>query len=173
MKLKIKNARLSFPSLFRKAVFNGQETKFEATFLIPKESEMAQQIEKGVEDFVQEKFNGKPPKGLKLTCLGDGDSKDYDGYAGMLALKAGSQRRPLLIDSDKTPLSEEDNRLYAGCYVNAQVDFWYSDHSLGGKQVLATLYGVQFAKNGKPFGTGSAATVDDFDEIEDDDDSEF
>ena len=32
----IKNARLSFPSLFKKASFEGKEGKFEATFLIPK-----------------------------------------------------------------------------------------------------------------------------------------
>ena len=36
-KFTLKNVRLSFPSLFQKAVFNGTETKFEATFLLNKE----------------------------------------------------------------------------------------------------------------------------------------
>ena len=35
-KIKLKNVRLSFPSLFRKAVFGGDETKFEGTFLLDK-----------------------------------------------------------------------------------------------------------------------------------------
>ena len=38
-KIKLSNVRLSFPSLFRKAVFSGEETKFEATFLIDKSSQ--------------------------------------------------------------------------------------------------------------------------------------
>ena len=35
-KIMLPNVRLSFPSLFHKAVFDGKETKFEATFLIDK-----------------------------------------------------------------------------------------------------------------------------------------
>jgi len=41
MKINIKNARLSFPSLFQKATFNGDATKFEATLLLDKESHAA------------------------------------------------------------------------------------------------------------------------------------
>jgi len=33
-KIMLKNVRLSFPSLFKKAVFDGKEGKFEATVLI-------------------------------------------------------------------------------------------------------------------------------------------
>jgi hypothetical protein len=38
MKIKLQNVRLSFPSLFQKAVFEGKEGKFEATFLLDKEN---------------------------------------------------------------------------------------------------------------------------------------
>ena len=31
-KFKLKNVRLSFPSIFKRSEFNGQEGKFEATF---------------------------------------------------------------------------------------------------------------------------------------------
>ncbi len=34
--VKIKNGRLSFPSLFKKATFEGKEGKYEATILFPK-----------------------------------------------------------------------------------------------------------------------------------------
>ena len=37
-KVTIQNVRLSFPSLFKKAFFDGKETKFEATFLFEKKS---------------------------------------------------------------------------------------------------------------------------------------
>ena len=164
--LKLPNVRLSFPSLFKKAVFNGQETKFEATFLIPKDSDLAAIVENAVDAFIEEQFKGKPPKGLKKTCLIDGDEKEYDGYEGMLAFKASTGKRPLVIDNDKTPLTEDDNRIYAGCYVNAIVSFWYSDHPLGGKQILANLSGVQFHKDGEAFSSGGAS-VDDFDDFDD------
>ena len=170
-KLMLKNVRLSFPALFRKAVFNGQETKYEATFLIPKDSALAETVREACDAFIAEKFQGKPPKGLKLTCIADGDTKEYDGYEGMFAVKAASQHRPLVIDNDKTPLTEDDNRIYAGCMVNAQIDFWFSDHALGGKQILATLYGVQFHKHNSPFG-GSSVSVDEFDDVSDEDDSD-
>ena len=38
-KFKLKNVRLSFPSIFKRSEFNGQEGKFEATFLINKEQQ--------------------------------------------------------------------------------------------------------------------------------------
>ena len=166
-KLKLQNVRLSFPSLFNKAVFNGNVTKYEATFLMPKGSPQHKQTQAAIDAFIAEKFQGKAPKGLKITAFTDGDEKDYDGYENQMALKGGSTKRVLLIDKDKTPLTEEDGRLYAGCYVNAIVEFWYSDHPLGGKQILGNLAGVQFAKDGEPFGDNTGASIDDFDEIDD------
>ena len=38
MKMQLKNVRLSFPAIWKKAVFDGAETKFEATFLLNKET---------------------------------------------------------------------------------------------------------------------------------------
>ena len=166
-KLKLQNVRLSFPSLFNKAVFNGNVTKYEGTFLMPKGSPQHKQTQDAIDAFIAEKFQGKAPKGLKITCFTDGDEKDYDGYEGQMALKGGSTKRVLIIDKDKTPLVEEDGRLYAGCYVNAIVEFWYSDHPLGGKQILGNLLGVQFAKDGDSFGDNTGASIDDFDEIDD------
>jgi hypothetical protein len=164
-KIKIENVRLSFPSLFKKSVFDGVETKFEATFLFEKGSPTHKKVEKAIDDYIEEKFEGKIPKGLKITAFKDGDEKEYDGYEGMMALKAGSTKRPLIIDADKTPLAEEDGRLYAGCYVNAILDFWYSDHPKGGKQILGNLIAVQFYRNGEPFSDGASASVDDFEDV--------
>ena len=170
-KMKLKSVRLSFPSLFKKAVFDGVETKFEATFLINKktQSDLVKLIDSTIDQFLVDKFGeGKIPKGIKRTCFVDGDDKDYDGYAGHMAFKAGTTRRPTIIDRDKTPLVEEDGKPYAGCYVNAVVDLWYSDHPKGGKQVLGNLLGVQFAKDGDAFGSGSIDVDDEFDDLDDD-----
>ena len=161
----INNVRLSFPSLFSRSVFDGVERKYEATFLIAKDSATHKQVVKAIDAFLEEKFEDKVPKGIKLTAYKDGDEKDYDGYEGMMALKGSSTKRVLIIDADKTPLVEEDGKPYAGCYVNAILEFWYSDHPKGGKQVLANLIGVQFSRDGEAFSKGTSATLDDFTDV--------
>lgn len=170
-KIKLQNVRLSFPSLFRKAVFNGEETKFEATFLLDKEAH-ADTI-KEIKAAISEKLK-TDLKGAKLAsdkiCLKDGDEIDYEGYDGCMSIKASNNKRPLVIDNDKTPLSEDDNRVYAGCYVNAVIELWAQNNNYG-KRINANLLGVQFYKDGEPFGDGGvSASVDDFDAFEDDDD---
>lgn len=175
-KINIKAARLSFPSIFRKATFQGVEAnKYEATFLLDKDKDADQieAIEKAIEKFKTETFGeGKAPKSLKLTGFMDGDTKDYDGYANKMALKATTSRRTVVIDRDKTPLVEDDGRPYAGCYVNAIVSPWFSDHPTGGKQILFNLEGIQFYKDGEPFGD-SSISVDAFDVFGSDDDDDF
>lgn len=176
-KMILKNVRLSFPSLFQKAVFDNKETKYEATFLLDKEehADTIVKLEKFIEDFAEAQFGkGKVPKSLKRTCFIDGDSKDYDGYAGCIAFKAGSTRNVTILDRDKSPLMESDGKPYAGCYVNASVSLWYSDHPKGGKQILGNLNGVQFFKDGEAFGAGGNSS-DDFDALDDDfdDDDDF
>lgn len=174
-KIKLQNVRLSFPSLFRKAVFEGNETKYEATFLLDKEKHadtiklIKSEIAKRIKDDL---------KGAKLSadriCLKDGDDFDYAGYAGHMSFKAANPKRPLVIDRDKTPLTEDDNRLYAGCYVNAVVELWVQNNGYG-KRINANLLGVQFFKDGEPFADGESGSVDDFDAFEDDagDDDDF
>lgn len=166
MKIKLNNVRLSFPSLFKKAVFNGEETKFEATLLINKETQadLVQKLKEAVAEKIKVDLKGAKISADRI-CLKDGDEIDYDGYADHYSIKASNNKRPLVIDLDKTPLSEDDNRIYAGCYVNAIIELWAQDNSWG-KRINANLLGVQFAKDGEPFGDGIGASADDFDFLE-------
>ena len=168
-KIKLQNVRLSFPSLFHKAVFQGAETKYEATLLLDKEQH------KDAISAIQAEINERIKvdlKGAKLPadkiCLKDGDAIDYDGYAGCMSIKAANNKRPMVIDRDKTPLTEDDNKLYAGCYVNAVIELWVQNNGFG-KRINANLLGVQFFKDGEPFGDGVGASADDFDAFGDDD----
>lgn len=158
MSIMLRNVRLSFPCLWETETYNGVDTeKFAATFLIAKDSPDAKAIQKAVLNAAEEKF-GKPlPKGLKY-CLMDGDEKETDGYAGHWYVKATTKRRPHVIDRDRTPLVEEDGKPYAGCYVNAMISLWVMDNQYG-KRVLANLEGIQFAKDGEPFGNNNTASV--------------
>lgn len=167
-KIKLNNVRLSFPSLFRKAEFQGNEGKYEATFLLNKKThaEAIAKIEAEIEQGIKSNFKGKKIPSDKL-CLKDGDEFEYDGYAGCMSFKASNKKRPMVIDKDKSPLTEDDERVYAGCYVNAVVELWYQDNQFG-RRVNANLLGVQFFKDGEPFADGTTASEDDFDMFDDD-----
>jgi len=163
-KIQLKNVRLSFPSVHQKAVFNGEEGKFEATGLIDKSDEATKEmLDKAIADALAE-AKVKVPK--EKWCLKDGDDSDYDGYEGHWSFKAANSKRPTIIDRDKTPLVEEDGKPYAGCYVNMIVDIWVQNNSWG-KRVNANLHGIQFVKDGDAFGAGGTADVtDDFDDLD-------
>lgn len=169
MKIKIKNARLSFPSLFRKAVFQGVESKYEATFLLDKteQRETIDEISAGIAAMLKEHKTKLPAEKI---CLKDGDAAGSAAEnAGSMTIKAGNNKRPLAIGKDKSPLTEEDGVLYSGCYVDAIITLWFQNNGFG-KRVNASLEGVQFRADGEPFGGGGAKSdVDDFSVIDDDD----
>lgn len=174
-KIMLKNVRLSFPSLFEKAEFEGVTGKFEGTFLLPKSDKKTYKIIMAAIAECQAEAKLKKIKDDGF-CIKDGDEifeeKEYDGYEGHWAIKAGNTKRPLLIDDDKSQLSESDNKLYAGCYVNAQISPWAQDNKFG-KRINANLLGVQFVKDGDSFGDAVAASSDDFDDESEEDDEEL
>lgn len=171
-KVSLKNVRLSFPDLFTARPFKpGDEPKFKGTFLIEKGSPQIAVIEAAIKqagidkgwgaktEAIIKSIRGNPNK----FCFQDGDTKDYDGYEGMMAISASSKARPLVIDRDKTQLVEADGRPYAGCYVNASLEvFGYTN---SGNGIAAALKGVQFVKDGDSFGGGAPASPDDFDDL--------
>lgn len=174
MQFSIKNARLSFPSLFHKAVFNGEETKYEATLLLDKEkhADIIAEIKKAIAEKIKTDLKGTKLDASKL-CLKDGDGVEYDGYENCYSLKASNNKRPLVINKDKSPIAEDDQKIYSGCYVNAKIELWAQNNSYG-KRINANLLGVQFAGDGTPFGDGGkTASSNDFDVLADEDGDSF
>ena len=173
-KTKLKNVRLAFPSLYETEKFNGEDTgKYAATFMLHKKEhkELIEEIKEKFEE-IKEEYGVKKLKEDK-TCLTDGEDFDTDSDITIdyYFLKASNRRRPLLIDRDKSPLTEEDDKFYPGCRVNAVIDFWFQDNEYG-KRINANLLGVQFARDDERFGGGAVADIDDFDEVEYEDDFE-
>lgn len=172
MKLKIKG-RLSFPDLFTPRAFKeGDEPKYKATILVPKGSAHAKEIDDAIVSVAKEKW----PKSYEKTlngirgnankfCFQDGDNKDYDGYEGMMAFSANNKARPTVVDRDRTPLTQNDGKPYAGCYVVAIVEIFA--YETGGNGISANLTGVQFDRDGDAFSAGRPAGTDDFDDLSD------
>ena len=169
----IKNARLSFPHLFEAAPESqsaGAKLVYSAVFLVPKNSDMAKAIMAEIKNVATAKWGAKADDILKQLyqqdriCLHDGNTKKYDGYANCFYINAKDKARPLVLDRDRTPLVESDGKPYAGCYVNAMVEFWAMDNQYG-KRINCCLKGVQFARDGDSFTGGSVASRDDFEDL--------
>ena len=173
--IKLRNVRLSFPSLFKKAVIDGvQSNKYEATFLFPKsDTETYDMLMEHVDAIKAENKKSKLDNDdFDNFFIKDGDAiyrkKGHDGYQGMWAVKAGNTKRPPVFDKDGSILTEDDEKIYPGCYVHGNIDLWFQNNNYG-LGINANLHGVMFAKDGEEFGDGArVATVDDFDDVEPD-----
>lgn len=170
--------RLAFPSLFKPSkVGNAPNApeKYSAALLIPKsDKEVTAQIVTAMKKAAEDKWAAKWEKQYALVkeegklALQNGDKKadSYDGFAGHWSINASSKNRPTVVNRDKSPATETDGVVYAGCYVIARVNFWAQDNQYG-KRVNAELKGIQFFKDGDSFGAGSAASADDFEDLSD------
>lgn len=99
---------------------------------------------------------------LKKTQAGD----IYDGFEGKTYVVARNTKRPTVVDRDRTTLTEEDGRPYAGCYGTVHIDVWALKKKGVKKRIVTDLTGVQFTRDGDAFGAGSApAKPDDFDDL--------
>ena len=167
----LKNVRMSFPKLFKKEAATAEGTpKFGGAFLIdPGTSDGKMNIKK-CKAALKEVMVDKWKKEVTLKqgrcmafmdgdgCISDSTGEVYGGYEGMMVVNAKNGKRFPVIDRDKTPLTEEDDKIYGGCYVNAVVRFYaVDDKEKGGKGIFASLEAVQFKADGEAFG---AAPID-------------
>lgn len=172
MKIVLKNVRCAFLKVFKAEAVKGSDKKtFGGSFLLDPTDPQVAAINKAINETAKEKWGAKADAILKQmraadkVCLHDGATKaQYDGFDGMLFVSATSPTRPLALNRDKTPVTEEDGTLYSGCYVNASIELWAQDNDFG-KRVNAQLGGVQFVRDGDHFGAGSAADENDFDDL--------
>ena len=181
IKLMLNDVRCSFLTLGDPEYYQGQKTKdtdkrrWSATALIPASSPYKAQIDKALKDAALAQWEKKwetyyeniivDPKGC---CWIDGKRKEYDGYQGHWALTAHrpeDKGRPIVFDTDKSPIYKPNNeiyegkagRIYSGCFVNMQVEIWAQDNKAG-KGLRATLLGIQRVRDGDAFGGGAART---------------
>jgi hypothetical protein len=172
--IKLQNVRLSYPQLFvAKPPEEGKPPVFSATFLLNKKTHAAliKEIEKATERVALTAFKKKVK--LAREPLRDGNEKDgTEGYGDeVMFVGARNAKRPPVVDRDLTPLTAEDNKPYAGCYVNATIRLFAYDHKVGGKGVSASLRAVQFLKDGESFGAGPVDAEEEFEAVADDADN--
>lgn len=175
MKLKLTNVRLSFPALFEAEDYqNDGKFAYKATLLLPTNDPQKAMIEQAILAVAKEAFKDKAAAVLAANegnpqkhCFIDGARRTYEGYEGNWALstkRPQEKGRPLVLDQAKNPLTAADGKPYAGCYVNASVEFW-AQNNTHGRCIRCTLLGVQFARDGDAFTAGTVADPEDFEDL--------
>lgn len=173
--IRLTNVRLSFPSLFRETKFAPTDAKgsYSATFILDKKANAMEiaEIKRATDLLIRDVFKGKHP-GTQKVCLRDGAEKpDTDGYGeGVMFVGARTDKRPSVVNRDLSPLTEDDGKPYAGCYVNATIEVWAQDNQYG-KRINAKLRAVQFYKDGDSFGSARVDPAREFTAINDADES--
>lgn len=173
--IRLKDVRLSFARLFKaKAFQEGQDPRFEATFLLdptnPAHAEQIKEIRQAAAKLAKAKW-GEIPEDLK-KCYGladeDPKKKKYDGYPGMFYLITANTQRPTVCNRLREAVVEGQPQCpYSGCYVNTNVTLWTQDNKFG-KAIRANLRIVQFVKDGKAFsGSAPANAEDEFEALND------
>ncbi len=174
--VKLDCVRLSFPRLWtpRAAENAGQKSKYEASFILDKKANaksieaMRAAINTVWEASKDGAFKKKKPAHV---CLREGsDNEHLDGYsAANMFVGARNHKRPAVVNRDRSPLTEEDGKPYAGCYVNATIEVYPFVHPKSGNLICASLRAIQFVKDGEPFGEKPVDVDQEFEDLPDED----
>ena len=177
MEVMIKHVRIAFPVLHEPKPFSGGDKESYSALLILDHTEHAADLanlEKAIKALCKEKWGAKAGAMFKAMtakgnlCLRDGaDKAQYEGFDGnmYISTRAKVSDKPLVIDRNKQPLTEDSGKPYSGCYVNVKIVLWPQDNQYG-QRINAQILGVQFDSDGEAFSGGGTASADDFEEME-------
>lgn len=176
----LKHVRIAFPELHSPKPFQGQpdsKPRYSATLLVERGSENDRLIKETIQKAAEAEWASKTKEILasiegrpKDYCYCPGDLKEYDGYAGKMALSVSRNPEkdgpPKVIGRNLEVLTALDGKPYSGCYVNAKVDIWAQKNKYG-NGIRATVVVVQFVADGEAFRGAGPATAEGFEVIPD------
>lgn len=150
--IKLTNVRLSYPHLFspQESRDPNGKAKFTASFILDKKKDAAQitLLQNAIKAILDET---KVKVDKDKLFLKDGANKEDSYGPEVMFINTSSTRRPQVVNRDRSPITEEDDVVYGGCYVNCWVTPWVQNNDFG-KRVNCSLEIVQFVKDGERFG---------------------
>ena len=168
----LKNVRCNFPRVHAPEVNQlSGKNEYSIVVLIPENDPQVAELKNKMQAVWVAKFGPeKGPKKLKSAL----DSKntrflhhDDENACYRINLKRREQDgAPMVLDRAKQPLAASSGLPYGGCYINVSFDLWVYDKQSTGTS--ATLLGVQFVKDGEPFGGSSQPSDKDFEDLSND-----
>lgn len=158
--------RVSFPNVFEKGVFDGEETNYNLHMLFPKTTDLTP-LKELAKKAILAKWPDKNKRPSNLNQHnpfrdGDVEKPDVAGYVGMIFVKASSKMRPGVVDQNVQPIIDAEE-FYAGCYARATITA-YTYNKMGNAGVAFGLQNIQKLEDGEPF-TGRSKPEDDFDAV--------
>jgi hypothetical protein len=175
MKVVLKNVRLAFAKIWEPEQFNGTgEPACSGAFLMDPTTAHGKAniklVQGAIQQVAQEKWKDKAAATVKALqakldlCLHNGEEKsEYDGFEGQMFVSGRNKSRPVVVDRDKTPLTQADGKPYSGCYVDVSLDVWAQDNKFG-KRVNAKLLAIRFRDDGAAFSGGEGYSDTDFED---------
>lgn len=165
MKVTLKNVRAAFTEgLFRKGEYEGKETSYGVTLLLPPKHPGVLDLKKAIKAVRDKKWGDKQVRLVRDNPLRPCEEKDH--LAGFLPgwsfCKANNATKPSVFDNAGRPVAEDDGVIYSGCWVDAIVEVYPQDHKSFGKAINLSLLGVRFRRDDDAFAGGAPAKAEDF-----------
>jgi hypothetical protein len=167
--------RLSFPNVFQpKAAVQGGKEEFSIVMLFKKDDPAVRDLRALLKDAITEKWGEdktKWPPNLRNMNLAthvsvngkdgwpivDGDMKSYEGYAGMLSIRAKSGYKPGVVSRDLEDIINP-REVVGGLIARAEINAWAYNHPTGGPGVSFGLQNLQILKDDGVRFSGKAAS---------------
>jgi len=181
IQLRLDNMRTSFCKIWEaEGVKPGDKPAFSCHFIFEDGDPQLKKVKQAVRKLCHAKWGSKNGDSVlrqlmkrDLLCLHngndkvDGDGKVMEGYEDKWYISARSYVPPTIVDlNPKIKLTEEDGKIFSGCFVNCYLSLWVQTGQYG-KRINAQMQGVQFRKTGDSFGGGKAADPGVFDTLAD------
>lgn len=154
IEIMLKNVRCSYPFLFTKAVYKGEEKSYGSKFILdPSNKDHAAYIKlinEGIDTLVKDVL-GKTKLAAEKKCLRDGNDYEAEELQDMWRVSANSFTVPHVFkkgSNTELALNMDDSGIYPGCYVNAKI---YLKANTEQNRVNAQLVGIQFKRDAKSF----------------------
>lgn len=179
--------RLSFVHVLEPhAMEEGQEKKYSAMLIIPKEDKETIKAMKAAIKTAYEAAKGDKLKGVKFdrlkTTLRDGDeemdTEERPEFENAMFINVSSKTKPQVVKREDGMLvkTEDPDEVYSGVYAIASINF-YAYSTAGNKGVTAGLNNILTTCKGDFLGGRANAESDfgdlDWDDEEDNDDDMF
>lgn len=140
--------------------------KYQLTMLFPKQGGDMKALQLAAAAAMTAKFGDRAswPKGYN-NPFKDGDSKDYDGFAGHWYIDCSSGSKPGLVDIRNQPIMDSEG-IYGGCYCRASLAASYFEildpttKAVLKRGVKFYLNNLQKVREGTPFRSQRSASDD-------------
>ena len=163
--------RVSFPSVFEPNDYDGKES-FCLTMLFLKTTDL-KALYAAAEKVARQRWRDNVPQGLPNPFL-DGDAKQYDGYQGMIAVKAANyvyngethKAKPNVVDQNVQPIISSAD-FYGGCWARATIipKATGGPGTKYGPRVSFGIRNIQKLRDDEPFGAVRVAASEDFEPV--------